>query len=86
MPWVSSPAPTNSTESLAVAVNLGAQKKTEVAVTNPEVIAKFTESAESSAARAQEHLEKAKKALETTKSNAAKIHETGKKIEDCRYH
>ena len=81
LPWVSkSPAPPNSTDSLAAVVDFSA-KKTEAAAANPEVIAKFTGSAEASAARAQEHLEKAKKALETTQSNAKKIEKTGKKIE-----
>lgn len=47
----------------------------------PEVVAKYTASAEASAQRAHVHLEAAKAALEKTVQNAQTIHETGHKVE-----
>jgi colicin import membrane protein len=78
MPWTSTPSPVTTN---ATAVNLGAEKKVSGDVASPEVIAKFTESAQASAERAHKHLEEAKKAFAKTSENADKIHETGKKIE-----
>jgi len=83
LPWVSAhgPATTDSANATAVAVSFGAEKKASSDAASPEVIAKFTESAQASAERAQKHLEEAKKAFAKTSANADQIHETGKKIE-----
>jgi len=83
LPWVSAhgPATTASANATAVAVSFGAEKKASGDAASPEVIAKFTESAQASAERAQKHLEEAKKAFAKTSANADQIHETGKKIE-----
>lgn len=83
MPWVSTPGPaaTNSTNASAAALNFGAEKKVHGDAASPDVIARFTESAQASAERAHKHLEEAKKAFAKTSANADKIHETGKKIE-----
>jgi len=81
LPWVSTPAAANSTNATAAVVNFGAEKKVNGGAASPEVIAKFTESAQASAERAHKHLEEAKKAFAKTSANADTIHETGKKIE-----
>merc|ERR1740117_2079483 len=84
LPWTSTPSPAttiNSTRATPAALNLGAEKKVEGDAARPEVIAKFTESAQASAERAHKHLEEAKKAFAKTSANADHIHDTGKKIE-----
>lgn len=83
LPWTSTPSPAtiNSTKATPAALNLGAEKKVEGDASRPEVIAKFTESAQASAERAHKHLEEAKKAFAKTSANADHIHDTGKKIE-----
>jgi len=80
LPWTSTPGPEVTNATKPDAVNFGATKASGAA-SNPEIIAKFTESAQASAERAQKHLEEAKTAFAKTSENADHIHATGKKIE-----
>jgi len=81
LPWTSTPGPEVTNATKPDAVNFGAEKKASGDASSPEIIAKFTESAQASNERAQKHLEEAKKAFAKTSANADNIHETGKKIE-----
>merc|ERR1712232_1485521 len=92
LPWTTTVEPQADVKALN-ALNLGGNASSNASSTlgkadqsiasgkGPEVIAKFTASAQASAKRAQEHLQAAKAALEKTTHNAESIHSTGKKIE-----
>jgi len=81
LPWTSTPGPEVTNATKPDAVNFGAEKRASGDASSPEIIAKFTESAQASNERAQKHLEEAKKAFAKTSANADNIHATGKKIE-----